>query len=124
MAGILIVVDDGLNQRAQAALDPAQYRQALFQTVKRTTDKATKITQVEIQRVLTISNKYIKRAITTRLETRDPEPPIGYVKISRRSLPLIAYKPTGPGMRASHQPDAKRAGAGGVSVKPWADRPG
>jgi hypothetical protein len=87
MAGIAIEFSDAQYQRAVAVLDPAQLRKALFQAIKRTTNKGTTIARKEVQKVLTINAKYVKRAVTTQLEIRDPEPPVGIVRISRRRLP-------------------------------------
>jgi hypothetical protein len=56
-------------------------------------EQGTTIVRKEVQKVLTVNTKYVKRAVTTQLEVRDPEPPIGIVRISRRRLPAIAYKP-------------------------------
>jgi hypothetical protein len=109
VAGINIEISEAQYQRAVASLDPAQLRKALFQAIKRTTNKGTTIARKEVQNVLTINAKYVKRAVTTQLETRDPEPPVGIVRISRRRLPAIAYNPS----------VSKR----GVRFRTWKDRP-
>jgi hypothetical protein len=110
MAGIVIEIPNDAYNRAVDLLDPKQLRQALFQTIKRTTNKGTRIVQDEVQEYLNISSKYVKRAVKTQIEPRDPAPPIGIIRISRRGLPLIAYKPS----------VTKR---GGVTAKVWKDRP-
>lgn len=114
MAGIVIEVNEALYQKAVAALDPGQLRKALFQAVKRTTDRGRNIARKEIMGQLKILKKYVDRSITTQLDIRDPAPPLGIIRISRRQLPLIAYKPTGGGMR--------KGGKGGIRVKVWKDR--
>jgi hypothetical protein len=109
MAGIAIEFSEAQYQRAVAVLDPAQLRKAQFQAIKRATNKGTTIARKEVQKVLTINAKYVKRAVTTQLEIRDPEPPVGIVRISRRRLPAIAYNPS----------VSKR----GVRFRTWKDRP-
>jgi hypothetical protein len=109
MAGVVIEIPDAAYKRALAALDPAQLRQALFQTVKRTTNKGRTIARKEIQKVLNLKSEYVNEAITTQLDIRDPDPPLGIVRISRRRLPAFAFNP--------------KVTAGGVSVRMWKDKP-
>lgn len=109
MAGVVIEIPDEAYKRALAALDPAQMRQALFQTIKRTTDRGRTIARKEIRKVLNLKTEYVNEAITTQLDIRDPDPPIGIVRISRKRLPAFAFEP--------------KVGAGGVTVRMWKDRP-
>lgn len=118
MAGLVkttIAVREDLYRQAVVALNPDQLRRALFRAVKRATDRGTNIVQKRVRQVVRIEGKYLERAIRSRLEVRDPLPPIGHVTISQVSLPAIAYKPTGGGMMTP-------AGKGGVRFKPWKDK--
>lgn len=109
MAGIQIDIRGDLVASAANVLTPDQLRRALFQVIKRTTDKGVGIAQKEVQKHLNISTKYVKRAVSKRLEIRDPAPPVGVIRFTRRRLPLIAYKLS----------ITKR---GGVRAKVWSDR--
>lgn len=108
MAGVVVEIPQEAYLRAVAALDPKQLRQALFQTIKRATNKGRTIARKEIRKVLNLKTEYVNEAITTQLDIRDPDPPLGIVRISRKRLPAFAFNP--------------KVGAGGVSVTMWKDR--
>lgn len=94
MSELAITLDKATYDRAVAVLDAGQLRRALFQAVKRPTNRGTVTVQRRAQKKVNIQSKYLKRAIRTKLDIRDPDPPVGSIIISQKRLPLIAYRPT------------------------------
>ena len=88
---IAIQVSEEQRRELEAVLTPKQVRQALFQAVKRTTKTGRAQVNRRVREEINISKKYADRAITSR----DPkgDDPVGVITISRRPIPLIAYRP-------------------------------
>lgn len=90
-AFVSIQVSDEAIQWLKGALPAKQVRQALFQAVKRTTKTGATQINRRVRAEINISKKYADRAI--RVFDPKGDNPVGVVSISRRSIPLIAYRP-------------------------------
>jgi len=104
MSTVQVKVSDATFREAMDVLDPAQLRRALFQTVSRTTREGRTDVRREVREKSRAPRKYVDKAISTHLEIRDPEPPIGTIHIRHEGIPAIEFKPN-------------FRGKGGVSVR-------
>ena len=90
-----VVADSAEIEAVRAALNPRQFRQAMYQAVKRTTDAAKKIVSEQIEGEVNIKmsalarHRATKDAIVTRLSKG--EIPVGEVVISGKPLPMTAF---------------------------------
>jgi hypothetical protein len=85
-----IQIDPEERENLARVLNPKQLKQAQFQAVKRTTNKVVGLVQKAVKDRSFIKPKYIKRVIAKR----DPrgDPPVGEVVVTKKRLPLIAFK--------------------------------
>jgi hypothetical protein len=90
-AFVTISVSDEQLATLQAALPPKQVRSALFQAVKRTTKTGATQVNRRVRAEINISKKYADRAI--RVFDPKGDNPVGVISISRKPIPLIAYRP-------------------------------
>src|SRR4051812_21236624 len=105
------VVSPQRNQLAlmRQLLNPKQFKQGIYQAVRRTTNAAAKIFRDIVQERTFLQAKYAKRVIKSRVQGGDL--PVGTVTISQEKVPLIGYQVTNHGRKV------------GVEVMVSKDRP-
>jgi len=80
-------------QEILSVLDPGQYRKAIFQTIKRTTNSLKTIVADRIASVLNVKNKkHIRDAIFASVTSGDN--PVGIVRIKHHNLSVLGFKGT------------------------------
>jgi hypothetical protein len=90
MATVTIQPPEALLAQMREQLKPGQFRQAIWQAVKRTTEKGAKQVQAAIAEQTTIRKDKAKDGIKTVLTRGDS--PIGTITIRRRPLPASYFK--------------------------------
>lgn len=88
--------------RLQDALDPKQYRQATFRVVQEGNKAVAKAVKKEVKARSHIQAKYVNRVVVTIPPKGDP--PVGFVKISKETLPLVAFPHKAPPKRKKQPP--------------------
>lgn len=94
MPGVLsITVDREDEERVRAVLNPAQYRQAIFQAVSRTTKKLTTVVKKKLKERTFVKAKYLNRVVFASVPKKGTDAaPEGQVVIKNKRLPLTAFK--------------------------------
>lgn len=90
MTSVQIGINESQLAEIRKLLNPKQFQQAIYQAVKRTTSKGTTIVRDKMKAATFINTKYVRRAVTTKMESG--ETPVGIVNISQHQVPLIGYR--------------------------------
>lgn len=90
--GVIVSINEGQLAMARRLMDPRQLKQAMRSAVGKATREGRVALRKQVQEVLAVKTGAANQVITAKVSNVDGQP-IGVIRVDKKSIPLIDFKP-------------------------------